>query len=113
MPEAHISERSCQAAFSWSSPAEVTQMFIPGALNPHECVLSRFSRVQLFAIPWIVDTRLLCPWSSPGKNTGVSCHVLLQGIFLTQCVSSIAGRFFTTESPGKPLENDAFIENNE
>ena len=21
---------------------------------------------------------------SPGKNTGVSCHVLLQGIFLTQ-----------------------------
>ena len=29
-------------------------------------------------------TRLLCPWDSPGKNTGVSCHVLLPGIFLTQ-----------------------------
>ena len=29
-------------------------------------------------------TRLLCPWDSPGKNTGVGCHVLLQGIFLTQ-----------------------------
>ena len=28
--------------------------------------------------PW------LCPWDSPGKNTGVSCHALLQGIFLTQ-----------------------------
>ena len=27
--------------------------------------------------------RLLCPWDSPGKNTGVGCHVLLQGIFLT------------------------------
>ena len=26
-----------------------------------------------------------CPWQySPGKNTGVGCHVLLQGIFLTQ-----------------------------
>ena len=25
--------------------------------------------------------RLLCPWDSPGKNTGVGCHVLLQGIF--------------------------------
>ena len=25
-----------------------------------------------------------CPWDSPGKNTGVGCHVLLQGIFLTQ-----------------------------
>ena len=28
--------------------------------------------------------RLLCPWNSPGKNTGVGCHFLLQGIFLTQ-----------------------------
>ena len=24
------------------------------------------------------------PWDSPGKNTGVGCHFLLQGIFLTQ-----------------------------
>ena len=28
--------------------------------------------------------RLLCPWDSSGKNTGVGCHALLQGIFLTQ-----------------------------
>ena len=27
---------------------------------------------------------LLCPWDSSGKNTGVGCHALLQGIFLTQ-----------------------------
>ena len=26
----------------------------------------------------------LRPWDSPGKNTGVCCHFLLQGIFLTQ-----------------------------
>ena len=35
---------------------------------------------------------LLCPWDSPGKNTGVGCHFLLQGIFLTwsqTCVSFI------------------------
>ena len=25
-----------------------------------------------------------CPWDSPGKNTGVGCHALLQGIFLIQ-----------------------------
>ena len=25
-----------------------------------------------------------CPWDSPGKNTGVDCHSLLQGIFPTQ-----------------------------
>ena len=27
---------------------------------------------------------MLCPWDSPGKNTRVGCHFLLQGIFLTQ-----------------------------
>ena len=29
-------------------------------------------------------SRLFCPWNSPGKNTGVGCHALPQGIFLTQ-----------------------------
>ena len=28
--------------------------------------------------------RLLCPWDSPGKDTGVGFHFLLQGIFPTQ-----------------------------
>ena len=30
------------------------------------------------------STRFLCPWNSPGKNTGVGSHCLLQGIFPTQ-----------------------------
>ena len=29
-------------------------------------------------------SRLLCSWDFPGKKTGVGCHFLLQGIFLTQ-----------------------------
>ena len=29
-------------------------------------------------------TRLLCPWDSPGKDTGVGSQALLQGIFPTQ-----------------------------
>ena len=28
--------------------------------------------------------RLLCPWDFPGKNTGMRCHFLLQGIFPTE-----------------------------
>ena len=32
----------------------------------------------------VQPTRLLCPWNSPGKNTGVGSHSLLQGIFPTQ-----------------------------
>ena len=45
--------------------------------------------------------RLLCPWDSPGKNPGVGCHVLLQGIFPTQGLSlgftapALAAGFFT------------------
>ena len=49
------------------------------------------------------STSLLCPWDSPGKNTGVGCYALLQGFFPTQgsnpsllWVSSLAGWFFTT-----------------
>ena len=30
------------------------------------------------------STRLLCPWSFPGRDTIVDCHFLLQGIFPTQ-----------------------------
>ena len=47
------------------------------------CVQS-FGPVQLFATPWTGATRLLHPWNSSGKNTGVGCHFLLQGIFPTQ-----------------------------
>ena len=42
--------------------------------------------------------RLLCPWNSPGKNTGVGCHSLLQGIFPSQGLNPgllKPGRFFT------------------
>ena len=28
-----------------------------------------------------------CPWNFPGRNIGVGCHFLLQGIFLTQGLS--------------------------
>ena len=42
--------------------------------------------------------RLLCPWDSPGKNTGVGCHSLLTGSLQPMgqtWVSHIAERFFT------------------
>ena len=40
-------------------------------------MLSHFSRVWLFGL---YPTRLLCPWDSLGKNTGMDCHALLQEI---------------------------------
>ena len=48
------------------------------------CILSRFSCVWLFVTLWTIALQTHCPWNSPGKNTGVGCHFLLQGIFLNQ-----------------------------
>ena len=41
-------------------------------------LLSRFSRVRLCATTKTAAHQLPCPWDSPDKNTGVSCHFLLQ-----------------------------------
>ena len=41
-------------------------------------LLSRFSGVRLCATHRRQPTRLPRPWNSPGKNTGVGCHFLLQ-----------------------------------
>ena len=58
------------------------------------------SCVQLFG-----HNRLLCPRDSPGKNSGVGCRFLLQGVFLTQGSNlhffpspALAGRFFTASA---------------
>ena len=58
-----------------------------------------------------MDCSLLASLSMdfPGKNIGVGCHFLLQGIFPTQGsnprISCIAGGFFTTEPQGKPSKS--------
>ena len=59
-----------------------SQMYVDVLLSV--CVLSCFSHVLLFVTLWTVAARLPCPWDSPGKNSGVGCHALLQGIFPTQ-----------------------------
>ena len=54
-------------------------------------------------------TRFLCPWDSPGKNTGVGFHALLPGIFPSQGIKPMSLTFnlhwqagsLSLESPGK------------
>ena len=41
-------------------------------------LLSRFSHVRLCVTPYMAAHQAPHPWDSPGKNTGVSCHFLLQ-----------------------------------
>ena len=43
-------------------------------------LLSPFSRVRLCATPEMAAHLAPRPWDSPGKNTGVGCHFLLQGM---------------------------------
>ena len=64
---------------------------------------------RLFSTSWTV-ARLLCPWDFSGKNTGLSCHLLLQdnlpypGIKPASPVSPAwAGWFPTIEPAGKPM----------
>ena len=66
-------------------------------------MLSRFNCFKSDSL-WplgLPPARLLCPWDSPGKNAGVGCRALLQGIFLTQGSNPrflLAGRFFITRA---------------
>ena len=48
------------------------------------CVCVKVKVMVSCVQPFAVCLALLCPWNSPGKNTGVGSHSLLQRIFLTQ-----------------------------
>ena len=58
-----------------------------------EAVLTIATKVKMLvtqSCPTVFDPKdyNLCPWDSSGKNTGVGCHSLLQGISLTQGLNS-------------------------
>ena len=55
--------------------------------HPSFCVLSCSVMSDSFRPHGLQPAKLLCPWDSPGKNSGVGCHFLLWGIFLTQGLS--------------------------
>ena len=53
--------------------------------------------------PTLCDPRLLCPWDSLGKNTGVGCHALLQGILPAQGWNLCLLRFLHQQADSLPL----------
>ena len=51
----------------------------------NRCHLLLLLSLRLFVTPYrLWPARLLSPWESPGKNTGVGCRFLLQRVFLIQ-----------------------------
>ena len=79
--ESHRYERK---ALNWSGFSNETES-CPTLCDPMDCSPPmKQSRVRLFVTPWTVAHQAPLSMDSPGKDTGVGCHALLQGIFLTQ-----------------------------
>ena len=64
-------------SFCWTAETNTT------LLKQLHCLVAK-SCLTFLRPHGLQSTRLLCPWDFPGKNTGVGCHFLLQGIFPTQ-----------------------------
>ena len=70
------------------------------------------SEVKVLVAQWCpsfcdpMDCSLLCPWNSPGNNTGLGRHFLLQGIFPIPWIKptspALQAVSLLPESPGKP-----------
>ena len=74
------------------------------------CVCSFVCVSNYLQLHGLKPSGLLCPLNFPGNNTGAGCHFLLQGIVPTQGLNpcspvstTLAGGFFTTKPPEKPL----------
>ena len=87
------------ASSSAPLPATPTHLLIPLCTFPHAMHRRLFPSPDLYNVSSSVShsvvsdslrshrlypARFLCLWDSPGKNTGVDCHSLLQRIFPTQ-----------------------------
>jgi len=86
--------------FKWAWASHFTFPSLRVCLCAHS-----LSCVQFFVTSWTVAHQTP-PWNFPGKNTGVGCHFLLQGNLpnpgIKPASPALAGRFVTTEPPGKP-----------
>ena len=62
-----LSQSNNVTFFTFNCCAVLSHLVLSNSLQPHA----------------LLPVRLLWPWNSPGKNTGVVCHALLWGIFPT------------------------------
>ena len=78
---------------------------VQGAVGP-PTMLVLVAQLSTLCDP-MEPARLLCPWNSPGKNTGVGGRFLFQGFFpiqeLNLCLLHWQMDYLPIELPGKPL----------
>ena len=78
--------------FPWVDAEEcdcwITLLYSKTIVNVvRNCQSESVCHLVVLTLSWphgLEPIRLLCPWNSPGRNTGVGCYSPLQGIFLTQ-----------------------------
>ena len=71
--------RICMTESLCCTPETITTLLIG-----YVCVLSCSGMSDSLQSHGLQPVSLLCPWDFPGKNTGVGCHFLFQGIFPIQ-----------------------------
>ena len=93
MTEKNLETSEVFSVISWCVPAQLFQLFC----NPTYCS----------------PARLLCPWDSRGKNTGVSCYFLFQGLFLTQGLNLRLLPWQVSSLLAEPPRKTLFVEGSE
>ena len=80
------SQTECPFLSVFSAPADPLLGLASASFPGYLCVCAKSLQSCCLTLQprGLQPTRRLCPWDSPGKNTGVGCHALLQGIFSTQ-----------------------------
>ena len=93
---------------NWQKYRSLTTYSVGEAIvNRHLIQCCQFSRsvvsnsLQLHGL-W--PSRLLCPWDSPGKSTGMGCHFLFQGINPEpESLCLLCWQAGTTSTPLRPV----------
>ena len=71
------------------------------------CCLVANSCLTLLQPHGLQSSRFLCPWDFPDQNTREGCSFSYLGNILDPGIKpaslALAGGFFTTEPPGKPI----------
>ena len=107
----HVSLGAMSCHHSRFCPLRNLNHILRSTIHLYACMVCRSVMSDSFVAPWTVACQAPL-WNFPGKNIGVGCHFLLQGIILTQglnpcllCLLYWQRDFFTTE----PLRSHSHI----
>ena len=83
-----------------------TLLFIHSMYNKRKWKWSRLLVSDSLWPPGLYPAKLLCPWDTPGKNTGVGCHFLFPGDLSNPGIEprspTLQAGSLTSEPPGFP-----------